>query len=163
MDPNCASYDDAGQICKNECHQRSYSYYYCDTPDGSWDYCSKVPGEDRYGRKCTEPCGKLKHKGSTYCNLATGSWDYCGTTKSFQKAQREKELEVIKKCDPTLKWKLVAHGDNRNGLTSTTYSFRETIGLQNRTPNEKQIQSQAQRRLTRRSELNRNQELISQE
>jgi hypothetical protein len=55
-------------ICKNSCEKRGESYYWCNTIDDSWDYCSPQ-GEIQSSYKnniCRGPC--KQYKGVTWSN-----------------------------------------------------------------------------------------------
>jgi len=89
--------DDARTIynkpCKDACESRGEQYFWCNTLDNSWDYCSpKVvsaePAIAKGGRPCAGICDKMG-KSYKWCSVVSVTdpsikglsgywWDYCG-------------------------------------------------------------------------------------
>merc|ERR1719508_71856 len=79
-----------GKQCKDECARRGENYYWCNTADNNWGYCSPKAEEgvhlslkkefDIYGKECIDMCSTggenylwCKPIGSRDSNW----WDYC--------------------------------------------------------------------------------------
>ena len=65
-----------GHICLNQCEKNGGKYFYCQTNNNNWDYCSPVLGLGAYGRICKDECA-FHGKRYLWCNTVDGSWDYC--------------------------------------------------------------------------------------
>ncbi|KAK6481203.1 hypothetical protein HHUSO_G17402 [Huso huso] len=100
-----------GKSClpDQECATYEKSYYWCHTPDGSWDYCTPplASGITLKGKPCRHDhvCGTY---GKTYnwCYIDDKQWDYCCTTEDPHEATNGKLCRSDHKCG--------AHGKDYN-------------------------------------------------
>ena len=70
-----------GHICVNQCEKNGGKYFYCQTNNNKWDYCSPVRGMGAYGLICKDKCA-FQGKSYLWCNTVDGSWDYCSKYRS---------------------------------------------------------------------------------
>jgi len=72
--------------CRDECSTDGESYYWCQTMDDSWDYCSPGvqdvdPEPTRRGGRCDGVCDQRSNTYSwcyAYWAVSGPYWDYCG-------------------------------------------------------------------------------------